>query len=339
MKVIVDDKVPYIKEILPMLGVEAIYVPGDKITKELVHDADALIVRTRTKCNEELLKGSKVKFIATATIGFDHIDVTYCKQNGILWTNAAGCNSGAVEQYVHSSLLLLQRDKGLVLNNSTIGIIGVGHVGSRVCKIATQLGMNTLLYDLPRMDSGEEGFVDLSTIFEQADVITFHTPLIKEGRYSTYHMADADFFSSLKRKPFIINTSRGEVIETSSLIDALSKSMVSDVILDVWENEPNIDINLLNKAYISTPHIAGYSAEGKINATRSSLLSLCNFFKMNEIINLSLPPSPFTKGFDYYNKDYNYLEVYNPIEDSNLLKARPENFENIRSNYNFRREL
>ncbi len=322
-----------------MLGVEAIYVPGDKITKELVHDADALIVRTRTKCNEELLKGSKVKFIATATIGFDHIDITYCKQNGIEWTNSAGCNSGAVEQYVRSSLLLLQKDKGLVLNKSTIGIIGVGHVGSRVCKIATQLGMNTLLYDLPRMDSGEKGFVDLSTIYEQADVITFHTPLITEGRYLTYHMADADFFSSLKRKPFIINTSRGDVIETSSLIDALSSSKISDVILDVWENEPNIDINLLNKAYISTPHIAGYSAEGKINATRSSLLSLCNFFKINGIIDLKLPPSSFSKGVDYYNKDYNYLEVYNPIEDSNLLKTQPENFEKIRSNYNFRREL
>lgn len=339
MKVIVDDKVPYLKDSLTMLGFETIYIPGDKINNEVVQDADALIIRTRTKCNEKLLKGSKVKFIATATIGFDHIDISYCKQYGIEWTNAAGCNSGAVEQYVHSSLLLLQRDKGLVLKGATIGIIGVGHVGSRVVKIARELGMNTLLYDLPRMDSGEEGFVDLSTIFEKADVITFHTPLIKEGRYSTYHLADTTFFNSLKRKPFIINTSRGEVIETSSLIEALSSSKVSDAILDVWENEPDIDINLLNKAFISTPHIAGYSAEGKMNATRSSLLSLCKFFKIDDIINLSLPPSSFCKGADYYNDGYNYLEVYNPIEDSNILKSRPEKFENIRSGYNFRREL
>lgn len=339
MKVIVDEKVPYIKDTLELLGFTAVYVPGDKFSNEIIKDADALVIRTRTKCNEELLKGSSVRFIATATIGFDHIDTSYCKRAGIEWTNAAGCNSGAVEQYIHSVLLLLQRDKGLSLKDSTIGVIGVGHVGSRIARVAGELGMKVLLNDPPRKDDGEEGFVELNEIMEKADVITFHTPLTKDGKHSTYHLADANFFSSLKRRPYIINTSRGEVIDTPLLIENISSSKVSDAIIDVWENEPHIDMRLLNMAYISTPHIAGYSADGKINATRSSLLSLCQFFGLNNLIYLSLPPSPFNKGSDYYNEGYNFLEVYNPLEDSAVLKSKPENFEKIRGDYKLRREL
>lgn len=339
MKIIVDDKIPYIKNSLELLGFEAVYISGSSFTNDIVKDADALIIRTRTKCNEQLLKGSNVKFIATATIGFDHIDAAYCKQAGIEWTNSAGCNSGAVEQYIHSSLLLLKREKGIELKDATIGIVGVGHVGSRIEGLARKLGMKVLLNDPPRRDSGEEGFVDLSQIAEQADFITFHTPLIKEGKYCTYHLADEQFFSSLKKRPCIINTSRGEVVDTESLKKALFSSKISDAVIDVWENEPNIDRELLNKAFITTPHIAGYSADGKMNATRSSLLALCDFFKIKCNTNLVLPPSHFEKGAYYYNEDYNYLEIYNPVVDSDILKGEPENFEKLRGDYDLRREL
>ena len=339
MKIIVDDKIPYIREPLAALNCEVVYMPGSAINKETVKDADALVIRTRTHCSRELLEGSKVKFIATATIGYDHIDAEYCKTAGIEWTNAAGCNSGAVEQYVHSSLLLLQKKKGIDLKDAVLGIVGVGHVGSRVARMAKGLGMKVLLNDPPRKDNGEDGFVGLDEIAEKSDIITFHTPLIKEGKYKTYHLADASFFGALRRRPFIINTSRGNVIDTVQIKRALSSSVINDIVMDVWENEPNIDRDLLNSIFIATPHIAGYSADGKMNATRSSLMSLYSFFNINKKIDISLPPSPFNKGAGYYNTGYNYLEVYNPMNDTAILRKEPENFESLRGNYNLRREI
>ena len=183
MKVIVDDKIPYIRMAMNRVADEVVYLPGDAFTQETVRDADALIVRTRTSCDRSLLEGSKVKFIATATIGYDHIDTTYCAEAGIAWTNCPGCNAGSVEQYVHSVLLLLKREKGLDLKKATIGIVGVGHVGSRVARMSKKLGMKVLLNDPPRTDKGEEGFVDLQTIARECDIVTFHTPLYNEGLY------------------------------------------------------------------------------------------------------------------------------------------------------------
>ena len=189
----------------------------------LVKDADALIIRTRTRLQpEDYWQGSKVKFIATATIGFDHIDTEYCREAGITWTNAPGCNSASVAQYLHSSLILLQESKGINLSEATIGIIGVGNVGSKVVKVAQELGMRVLLNDLPREDKeGKQNFSSLQTLAKECNVLTFHVPLYKEGKYRTYHLADTAFFQSLKRKPVIINTSRGEVIETDALLNAL----------------------------------------------------------------------------------------------------------------------
>ena len=197
MKVVIDHKIPYIKEAIEKIADEVVFLPGHAFTREVVKDADALIVRTRTHCTRELLEGSQVKFIATATIGYDHIDVDYCREAGITWTNCPGCNAGSVEQYVHSVLLLLEREKGLELEKSTIGIVGVGHVGSRVKRMAESLGMKVLLNDPPRADKGEQGFVDLETIARECDVITFHTPLNREGTYATYHLVDEDFLFSL----------------------------------------------------------------------------------------------------------------------------------------------
>lgn len=336
MKIIVDNKVPYIRETLEKIADQVIYLPGKDITHDIVKDADALITRTRTKCNRELLEGSNIKFIGTATIGFDHIDTEFCKRANITWKNCPGCNAGAVEQYVHAVLLLLEKEKGINLKNSCIGIIGVGHVGTRIRNMAERLGMKILLNDPPRNDNGEKGYVDLQTIADNCNIITFHTPLIREGKYKTYHLADKDFFGLLKRKPVIINTSRGEVIDTNAILDALNNNTISEAVIDVWENEPNINIDLLNKVFIGTPHIAGYSSDGKINATRMTLESLCQFFNINAEINISLPPDPNAPYSD--DENTRILQQYNPHDDCEALRSHTQMFEQLRGDYKLRRE-
>lgn len=323
MKVIVDNKIPYIKEAIERIADKVVFLPGGGFTKEEVVDADALIVRTRTLCNRELLEGSRVKFIATATIGFDHIDVDYCREAGITWTNCPGCNAGSVEQYVHSVLMLLSRKKGLDLKNATLGVVGVGHVGTRVVRMAQALGMRVLQNDPPRADKGEQGFVDLDTIARECDVITFHTPLHREGAYRTFHLADEDFFFGLKRAPYVINSSRGEVVDTASLLAALAAGKVKDAIIDTWEYEPRISRELMEVALIATPHIAGYSADGKANATRMSLEALCRFFGVEADFAIMPPEGP---------------KEYDATRDSEWLKASPEKFEWFRGNYPVRRE-
>lgn len=323
MKVVIDHKIPYIKEAIEKIADEVVYLPGNAFTPEAVKDADALIVRTRTRCNRELLEGSQVKFIATATIGYDHIDTVYCQEAGITWTNCPGCNAGSVEQYIFSTLCLLKEKKGLDLKKATLGIVGVGHVGGRVKRMAEALGMKILLNDPPRADRGEEGFVDLETILRESDVITFHTPLNREGKYATYHLVDEDLLFSLKRTPFIINASRGEVVDTASLLAALAAGKVRGAVIDTWEYEPCISRELLEVAFLATPHIAGYSADGKANATRMSLEALCKFFGIEADFKIVPPEGPCD---------------YDPTRDSEWLKAAPEKFEWFRGNYPIRRE-
>ena len=305
MKVIVDNKIPFIKKAIEKIADEVVYAPGKDFTPSLVKDADALIIRTRTRCNRELLAGSQVKFIATATIGFDHIDTEYCHEADITWTNAPGCNSASVAQYLHSSLILLQKQKGINLSEATIGIIGVGNVGSKVA--------------------------------EECDILPFHVPLYREGKYKTYHMADAAFFRSLKRRPVIINTSRGEVIETNALLNALETGAISDAVIDVWENEPAINIDLLDKVFLGTPHIAGYSADGKANATRMSLDALCRYFNIQTDYQI-IPPAPKQLQITADDLSDAYLLMYDPRRDSNALKTHPELFEKLRGDYPLRRE-
>ena len=336
MKVIVDNKIPYIREVLATLADEVVYLPGQSFTPEVVKDADALITRTRTHCNRALLEGSKVRFIGTATIGFDHIDTEYCREAGITWKNCPGCNAGGVEQYVHAVLLLLQRERGIDLKKACLGIVGVGHVGSRIKNMAERLGMRVLLNDPPRADRGETGFTDFKTLTEECDIITFHTPLIREEQYRTYHLGNKEFFDSLKKKPAIINTSRGEVIETQAVLDALNEGKISEAIIDVWENEPNINLELLEKVFIGTPHIAGYSADGKINATRMVLESFCHFFHKEANFHIELPPDPNAPYSD--DEDTRILQQYDPFRDYKMLREHTELFEQLRGDYPLRRE-
>ena len=228
-----------------------------------------------------------------------------------------------MEQYVREVLLLLERKKGLDLKHSTLGVVGVGHVGSRVARMAEALGMRVLLNDPPRADKGETGFVDLVTIASECDVITFHTPLNREGIYRTFHLADEDFLFNLKRTPFVINSSRGEVVDTASLLAALAAGRVKEAAIDTWEYEPHISKELMSVAFLATPHIAGYSADGKANATRMSLEALCRFFGIEAEFNILPPEGP---------------NDYDPTRDSDWLKASPEKFEWFRGNYPIRRE-
>lgn len=336
MKVVIDNKIPYIREAMEALADEVVYLPGKEITASVVRDADALITRTRTQCNRQLLEGSKVRFIGTATIGFDHIDTEYCREAGITWSNCPGCNAGAVEQYLHSVLLLLQQEKHVELKDACLGIVGVGHVGSHILSLAERLGMRILLNDPPRADHGEEGFVSLETLARECDIITFHTPLERNGEYRTFHLADRDFFYSLRKKPYIINTSRGEVVETEAILEALDKGLIGGAVLDVWENEPHINLELLDKVFIGTPHIAGYSADGKANATRMVLEAFCRFFGKEMNFHIAAPEQPHRE----YDSDerVRQLQMYNPHDDCDMLRAHPELFEQLRGDYVLRKE-
>lgn len=330
MKIVIDDKIPYIREAIAKMPVEAVYKRGSEINCDDVREADALIVRTRTRCDAKLLSDSRVRFIATATIGYDHIDTEYLRRAGISWANCPGCNASAVGQYLHSVLLLLQRDFGLDLRSATIGIVGCGHVGTQVRKEAESLGMRVLVNDPPL---GAEDFVPLETIEREADVISFHVPMVKTGRYPTLRLADDEFFCRLTKRPFIVNTCRGGVVDEAALKAALESGRIRQAVIDTWENEPSIDIDLLNKVYIGTPHIAGYSADGKVNADNMALDALCRFFGM-ESPGMITPPS-LPSDFVYTGDP---LQLYNPMTDSDRLKANPTGFEAQRGDYPLRRE-
>ena len=337
MRVVIDNKIPYIKGVIEKLADEVIYIEGKDFSPLVVRNADALIIRTRTRCDQSLLEGSRVKFIATATIGFDHIDVDYCRKAGIVWCNAPGCNANSVAQYIHSSLLLLQRDKHLSLKDSCLGVVGVGHVGSKVVEVGRRLGMKVLQCDPPRAEKGEQGFLPLEALKEACDVLTFHTPLVRSGSYPTYHLVDETFLTSLGKHPYLINTSRGEVVDNQVLLDAMRRGLVPDAVIDVWENETDINRDLLERVLIGTPHIAGYSADGKSNATRMALDAYCRFFHIEADYQI-LPPPPAQPVWHVADEEEAQLLSYNPYEDSNALKAHPEQFEYLRGHYPLRRE-
>ena len=330
MKIVVDDKIPYIREALAATGAEVLYKNGSDICRDDVIDADALIVRTRTRCDKHLLHDTSVRFVATATIGFDHIDAEYMKEAGIWWTSCPGCNAGSVAQYVESCLLLLWREHGMIPQRQTIGIVGCGHVGGKVRAVAERLGMRVLVND-PLL--GNPDFVTLDEIEREADIITFHVPMTKEGEYATWHLADSGFFGRLKRKPVIINTSRGAVVDNEALLRAIDNGQVRQAIVDTWENEPDINLSLLNKVYIGTPHIAGYSADGKANADNMVMKALCDFFSLPCPETIMPPQLP-----DDFVYDGDPLQLYNPKDDSKRLKNNPEQFEELRGNYPLRRE-
>ena len=334
MRIVIDEKIPYLKDALSSAGFTVVAKAGSDINSEDVASAEALFVRTRTKCNAELLGGSSVKFVGTATIGYDHIDAEYCSRNSIAWKNAAGCNAGAVLQYVQSVIYEWSECvKGL-----SIGIVGVGEIGSRVAEWANSVGMTVYRNDPPKEAQGIKGLVSLDEIAEKCDIITFHPTLERAGDFPTYHLADKKFFESLKRCKLLINASRGEVVDNKALLDAVNESKVGAVALDVWENEPEINKELLEKAFVATPHIAGYSAEGKMNATRIVLDAFFEFLGKKDCISLDSLPEPENNLVVADDEREALLSIYSPLTDTVALKKNPDAFECLRNNYKLRRE-
>lgn len=343
--IIIDDKIPFIRGEAERLG-PVRYIPGSEISAEDVRDAEALIVRTRTRCDASLLSGSRVKFIATATIGYDHLDTRYLDAAGIGWTNCPGCNADSVAQYVETALLLLDRVGHIDLRQCRIGIVGVGHVGRRVEAMAHRLGLTPLLCDPPRLAAEGEGSPCTATMEDlacEADVITCHTPLTVDGPFPTYHLADEFFFRQVKRRPIFINCGRGEVCDTAALLRALADGQVSEAVIDTWENEPEISRELLRRAFLATPHIAGYSADGKANGTRMALRAVAHSMGRDDLT-FSIDPPTLPAGFCYYPEAPDAdslspaLHLYDPRRDSDALKVHPENFEQLRGHYPLRRE-
>ena len=325
------------------------YLPGNQINAEHLKQADALLIRTRTKCKNALLSESPVRFIGTATIGFDHIDTQYCDSKNIKWTNAPGCNSSSVQQYIAAVLLKIAFEFRFDLKDKTIGIVGVGNVGSKIEKFARLFGMKVLLCDPPRQrEEGDTGFVKLGKLLKESDLITLHVPLNIVGEDATYHLFDDNIFKKIKKGAWLINSSRGEVVETNSLKKALKSGRLSGSVVDVWENEPDIDIELMGNAFIATPHIAGYSTDGKANGTAMIVNSLSEFFEF-PLKNwypekVPYPEQPLIE-IDCSEKSRQEIfreavnHTYNIDDDDTLFRFSPADFEKQRGNYRLRREF
>lgn len=353
MLIIADENIPYVKEGFAEFG-NVVTVHGRKITKDIIKDADVLLVRSITKVNADLLEGTSVRFVGTATIGYDHIDIDYLNSRGIAFSSAPGSNANSVAEYVVSGLLELEQNHGYQLHGKKIGIVGVGNVGSRVAKKVPALGLIPVLFDPPLAE--KMNYHPLFEPFENilnCDIITFHVPLEKKRPYPTYHMADKEFFAQTKKGTVIINTSRGAVVETNAILNAIKEGTIAHSIIDVWENEPNISLDLLGKVTIGTPHIAGYSFDGKVNGTYQLYVALCNFLKQRPSWDYrkNLPDPPFK---EIYITDDNpqtlhsiVHKIYNITADDKALreiknKAESERgsyFDLLRKNYPVRREF
>lgn len=339
-KVIIDKYIPYEGD--PFAGIaETVSLDPQEITPDVVRDADALIVRTRTRCDAALLEGSKVGIVATATIGTDHFDFPYLQSRGIRTVSAPGCNAPAVAQYVFASIFAM----GLGQPGMRLGIVGVGHVGSIVASWARNFGMEVLACDPPReefqhgwnpakpFEAGDAPFVTLEELGRKADVVTFHTPLTRQGKYPSFHLLNRDFLQ-LAPKAMVINAARGAVADTADVVAAIRRGYVNHAAIDCWEGEPKISPELVQLAEISTPHIAGYSIEGKKRATAVTFNAVLEYLGSDRRIDPQVPmtaPAAVTREA--------VVASYDPLADSVALKTDPTALERLRNYYPLRHEV
>nr|WP_245397221.1 4-phosphoerythronate dehydrogenase PdxB [Citrobacter rodentium] len=339
---------PYARELFSRLG-EVKAVAGRPIPVGELDDADALMVRSVTKVNEALLAGKPVKFVGTATAGTDHVDDDWLAQAGIGFSAAPGCNAIAVVEYVFSALLMLAERDGFALRDRTVGIVGVGNVGSRLQARLEAFGVRTLLCDPPRADRGDEGdFRALGELVREADILTFHTPLFKDGPYRTLHLADEALIARLKPGAILINACRGPVVDNAALLARLKAGQALSVVLDVWEGEPELNVELLGKVDIGTPHIAGYTLEGKARGTTQVFEAYSAFIGRAQHVALDtlLPAPEFGRITLHGPLDQPTLKrlahlVYDVRRDDAPLRkvaGIPGEFDKLRKNYLERRE-
>ena len=318
-QVIIDKGIPFLKGVFPP-EIDVRYLSPEDITPETVRCADALFVRTRTQINKELLHGSNVRFVATATIGFDHIDQDYCREAGIRWVSCPGCNAQAVCDYVEEAISSIKSGE----NALTIGIVGYGHVGKLVAQMAQRRGYQVLLSD-PPLGIG----MSLEQLAPLCDVLTFHTPLTREGEYPTYHLCDETILRLCKPNILLINAARGGVIDEQALLSCLSPLASSPhrliASIDCWENEPDLNQELLKKVDLASFHIAGYSIQGKMNASEMCLRAFCEFFSL-PILSINKKAVPL-QG----DSEKGWL-----LRITEQLKATPEHFEQLRKQYRLR---
>lgn len=343
MRIVADDKIPFLKGVFEPYA-EVRYLPGGAIRQEDLRNADALITRTRTRCNRELLAGTPVRFIATATIGFDHIDAAAMKELEIDWTNAPGCNARSVAGYLAAALTGFQHP----LRGLTLGVVGVGNVGRRIVETGEALGMRVLRNDPPRAErEGSAGFSELAQLLEESDFITLHVPLERGGAHPTFHLADEVFLNAMKPGAVLLNTSRGEVADNPALKRALLAGTLRAAVLDVWENEPEIDRELLAQVFRGTPHIAGYSADGKANGTAMAVQAVARKFGIEPLYEWrpsALPaPEPATIDLAAAASPEEQLALAcntacDLLRDDADLRRDPGRFEQLRGNYRIRRE-
>jgi erythronate-4-phosphate dehydrogenase len=355
IKIIADANIPFAAECFSSIGKVEV-VGGREITPDIVSDADVLLVRSITPVGPELLAGSKVRFVATATIGFDHIDVDFLQRNNIGFASAPGSNANSAAEYVIAGLLEIGRRYDLDLRDKSIGIIGVGNVGSRVERKCTALDMSVFLNDPPlQRQTGDAKYLPLKELFD-CDFVTLHTPLTFEGQDKTYHLADEGFFASLKKGCVFLNASRGGVVDSEALKAAIRSGRLRAVVLDVWENEPNVDAELLQMVDIGTPHIAGYSLDGKIVGMIMIYKSACEYFSVEPKFDvgdfLPEPAVPELKVDPNVGNEQEVLrsavqKVYRIAQDDERLRSilhkpaeiRGEFFDSLRKNYPIRKEF
>ncbi len=329
MKILIDRAIPFLRGVLEPYA-EVTYLDGREFSKEDVASADALIIRTRTLCNRALLEGSKVQFIATATIGFDHIDLDYCHTHNIAVTTSAGCNARGVLQWVAATLVLLARQEGFLPQERTLGIVGVGNVGKLVKEYAEAWGFRVICCDPPREEREGLGFISLEELLHKADIVTLHTPL----NDTTHHLINKENISLLRSGATLINSSRGECVATEA-------TQRNDLIYitDVWENEPNINRPYLEKSLVATPHIAGYSAQGKANATAMAVQALARHF---DLPLRSWQPSEVEsiapRSISWEELCATIIDNCDLASESDILRNNPEQFEDLRNNYRYRKE-
>jgi erythronate-4-phosphate dehydrogenase len=348
MKIVADPNIPFVHEAFGALG-EVRLVPGREITVSTTRDADVLLVRSVTPVTAALLDGSPVKFVATATIGIDHIDVGYLSRKGIGFASAQGSNANSVAEYVVAALLEMAHRQKFRLRDKTLGVIGVGRVGARVVRFAEALGMRVLQNDPPRQRAEQlPHFVPLARVLAEADILTLHVPLTREGPDATVHLFDKDRLADLKlRKPVLINTARGAVVDNKALLKAIDGEWLRGAVLDVWENEPNISPELLDVVDIGTPHIAGYSFDGKVNGAHMIYEAVCKFFKLPPTWTPKLPPPPVPRhrmfleaGMDDEDALHDAIHrVYDITADDAALREDLRGFDKLRAEYPIRREF
>jgi erythronate-4-phosphate dehydrogenase len=360
MKIIADENIPFVKECFSSVG-DCSTIHGRKITREILKDVDALLVRTITKVDKSLLDGTKVKFLGTATIGFEHVDLDYLAARKIGFASAPGSNANSVAEYIVSALVNLADKYEFTLDKKSIGIVGVGNVGSKVEKKARSLGMKVVLNDPPlkRLSgsavgclTADEKYRPIEEIFD-CDIVTLHTPLTYEGQDKTYHLADEKFFKSLKKDAIFFNTCRGGVHDTAALKTAITSGKIMACVLDVWEKEPNIDIELLKMVDFGTPHIAGYSYDGKVVGMIMIYNAFCKHFGIEPKFTAKnfLPPPQFEKIIINETEKNPLSAAVNMLydikrDDAKLRRIieepaqkRGEYFDSLRKNYHIRREF